>query len=82
MLIGIDRFCIAYQFSDPVENNINHFLPNSVVATSIVISGVFFAGHQLLWMKELSVGTSSDLICKIKEFIDTHNTALLRIAIS
>ena len=66
--IRMGRLCFTYQFSDPVKNHINHFLPNSVVTTSIVISSIFFACHQLLWMKELSVCASSDLICKTKRF--------------
>ena len=55
----------TYQFSDSVENKINHFLSDSVVTTSIVVSGIFFASHQLFWVKELSVGASTDLICII-----------------
>lgn len=45
-----------------VENKINHFLSNSVMPASIVVCGVFFASDQLLWMKELSVGASTDFI--------------------
>lgn len=34
---------------------------------SIVVCGVFFASDQLLWMKELSVGASTDFIWKMKK---------------
>ena len=57
---------MAYQFPDPVQNKINHFFSNSVVPASIVVSGIFFASHQLLWVKQLSVGASADLICNME----------------
>ena len=68
-------FSFTYKFSDSVENLINQFLPNSIVATSIVISGIFFTSYQLLWMKQLFVCASTDLICKVKRFwrLYTHN---------
>ena len=60
---------VAYTFSDPVKNEINHVLSNRVVPASVVVSGVFFASQQLFRVKQLSVGTRSDLICNSKQTI-------------
>ena len=57
---------MAYQFSDPIENHIDYFFSNSVVSTSIVVGGILFAGNQLFWVKQLSVGASADFICNTK----------------
>ena len=57
---------VTDQFSDPVQNNINELLSNSVVPTSIVVSSIFFSGYQLFWVKKLSVSASPNLICKKK----------------
>ena len=57
---------VTDQFSDPVQNNINELLSNSVVSTSIVVGSIFFASYQLLWVKQLSVGASPNLICNKK----------------
>ena len=56
----------ANQFSDPVQNKINYFFPDSVVTTSVVIGSIFFASDQLFRVKQLSVGTSANLILNMK----------------
>ena len=43
--------CYTYQFPDSVENKVDLFLSNSVVPTSIIISGVLLAAYQLLGVK-------------------------------
>lgn len=53
---------VTYQFSDPVKNKINDFLSNSVVPASIVVGSILFASYQLFWVKQLSVGASTNLI--------------------
>jgi len=67
---------MAYQFSDSVKNLINHFFSNCVVTTSIVVSGILFASYQLFWMKELSVGTSTNFIFNIKLLSSAAATAV------
>lgn len=44
-------FTVTYQFPDSVENKVDLFLSNSVVPTSIIISGVLLAAYQLLGVK-------------------------------
>mmetsp|Transcript_66257 Transcript_66257/g.104908 ORF Transcript_66257/g.104908 Transcript_66257/m.104908 type:complete len:203 (-) Transcript_66257:121-729(-) len=59
---SLQASALVRQFSDPVQNNINELLSNSVVSTSIVVSRIFFAGYQLFWVKQLSVSASPNLI--------------------
>ena len=56
----------TYKLPNLIQNLIDHLLSNSVVSTSIVVSSIFFAGYQLLWVKQLSVSASPNLICNIK----------------
>jgi len=50
------------EFSDPVEHQIDEFFSDGVVATSVVVGGIFFTGDQLLWVKQLPVGSGSHLV--------------------
>ena len=45
-----------------VQNQINYLLANGVVASSIVVSGVLLASHELLRVEQLFVSTSTDFI--------------------
>ena len=40
----------------------NELLTDSVVATSIVVGGIFLATNHLFRMEELAIGASADLI--------------------
>lgn len=53
---------LSYQFSDAIEDRVNDLFADGVVTTSVVISRILFARDQLLWVEELAVGTSADLI--------------------
>ena len=64
---------VTDQFSDPVQDNINELLSNSVVPTSIVVSGIFFASYQLFWVKQLSVSASPNLICSKNKYMKDHS---------
>ena len=52
------------EFTDPVEYEIDNFLSDGVVASSVVVSSILFAGDQLLWVEQLAVGTGAYFICK------------------
>ena len=56
----------TYKLPNLIQNLIDHLLSNSVVPTSIVVSGILFTSYQLFWVKQLSVGASPNLICNIK----------------
>merc|ERR1719389_1627568 len=53
---------LVSKLSDSVETEIDDFFTNGVVTSSEVVGGVLFTRDELLWVEELSVGTSSDLI--------------------
>ena len=55
----------TYKLPNLIQNLIDHLLSNSVVPTSIVVSGIFFASYQLFWVKQLFVSASPNLICNI-----------------
>jgi hypothetical protein len=39
------------------------------MTSGVVVGGILLSCDQLFWMKQLSVGTSSDFIWKVKENI-------------
>lgn len=57
------------QSSYPVHYRVYHLPTNGIVAASIIIRGVFFAGDQLLRMIQLLVPAYPYFVCK--EFFDT-----------
>lgn len=54
---------LTYQLSNPVKYKVNLILSDSVVSASIVVSGILFAGYQLLRVKQTAVCTGADFIC-------------------
>jgi hypothetical protein len=50
------------QLANSVEYKIDNFFANGVVATSVVVGGIFFASDQLFWMEQLTVCASAHLI--------------------
>jgi len=53
---------IVGKFTNAIENQIDNFLSNSVMSASEVVGCIFFASDQLLWMEQLTVSASADLI--------------------
>jgi len=53
---------LVSKLSDSVETEIDDFFTNGVVTSGEVVSSILFTRDKLLWVEELSVGTSSDLI--------------------
>jgi len=58
----LETSALIGKLSDSVEAEIDDFLTNGVVTSGEVVGGIFLSGDELLWMEELSVGSSSDLI--------------------
>merc|ERR1719263_2788634 len=58
----LETSALVGKFSDSVEAEIDDFFTNGVVSSGEVVGSIFFTGDELLWVEELSVGTSSDLI--------------------
>ena len=53
---------LVSKLSDSVETEIDDFFTNGVVTSGEVVGSILFTRDKLLWVEELSVGTSSDLI--------------------
>jgi len=53
---------LVSQLADTIQNQVDNFLSNSVVSTGVVVGGILLSSDQLLWVEELSVGTSADFI--------------------
>ena len=58
----METSALISKLSDSVETEINNFLTNGVVTTSEVVGSIFLTRDELLRMKELSVGTSTNFI--------------------
>merc|ERR1712070_912466 len=58
----LETSALIGELSDSVEAEINDFLTNGVMSSGEVVGSIFFSWDELLWMEELSVGSSSDLI--------------------
>ena len=58
---------ISYQLPNSVKNHIDKFFANSVVTTSVVVGGIFFACNELFWMEKLTVCAGADFIWCIKQ---------------
>ena len=51
-----------YQFPDSVKDTVNQFSSNSVVSTGIVVGSVLLASDQLLWVEQLAIDSSANLV--------------------
>jgi hypothetical protein len=57
---------LVSQLADAVKHQIDDLLSNGVVASGVVVGGIFLASDQLLRVEKLTVCSSTDLICKLK----------------
>ncbi len=53
---------LVRELADTIQHQVNNFLSNGVVSTSIVIGSIFFASNKLLRVEQLPVGTSANFI--------------------
>ncbi len=58
------RAIICYT-TNLVQDLINKFFADSVVATSIVVGGIFFTSNHVLWVEKASIGAGTDLVYDI-----------------
>jgi hypothetical protein len=59
---ALETSALISELTDSVEAEINNLLTNGVVTTSEVVGSILLTRDELLWVEELSVGTSADLI--------------------
>jgi hypothetical protein len=48
--------------ADPINNALYELLANSIMTSRIVVCGIFFPADQQLWVEELAIIASADLI--------------------
>jgi len=59
---ALEASAVVSQLADSVKDKVNHLLANGVVTTGVVVGSILLAGHELLGVVELSVGTGADLV--------------------
>ena len=59
---ALETSALIGELTDSVEAEVDDLLTDGVVTTGEVVGGVLLAGDELLWVEELSVGASADLI--------------------
>jgi hypothetical protein len=59
---SLETSALIGQLADAVKNQINDFLANGVVATSVVVGSIFLSSDQLFRVEQGAVSTSADLI--------------------
>ena len=58
----LETSALIGKLSDSVEAEINDFFTNGVMSSGEVVGSILFTGDELLWVEQLSVGSSSDFI--------------------
>lgn len=59
---ALEACTVVCELADSVEAEVDNFLADGVVTSGKVVGGIFLARDELLWVEELAVGTSADLI--------------------
>ena len=62
------------ELPNPVENQVDNLLSDSVVSSSVVVSGVLLSVDELLGMVQLTVGSASGLIDDSRLQIDEDSS--------
>jgi hypothetical protein len=59
---SLETSALFRQLADSVKNQVNNFLANGVVTTSVVVGGIFLSSDELFRVEELTVSSHADLI--------------------
>jgi len=59
---ALETSAVISELADSVEDEVNHLLADGVVTTGVVVGSILLAGHELLRVVELSVGTGADFV--------------------
>ena len=74
---ALETRTLVSQFTDTIQDQVNDLLADRVMATSVVVGGIFLASDQLFWMEQLAVCTRTYLIWKQSEnnnaYINNNN---------
>ena len=59
---ALEARAVVRQFADAVEHKVNDFLANGVMATRVVVGGVFLARDDMLRVVQLAVGAGAHFV--------------------
>ena len=59
---ALETRAVISELSDTVQDEVDNFLTNGVVATRIVVSSVFLTRDQLFWVVDGVIGTGADFV--------------------
>lgn len=71
---SLDSSAQIRQFANSVQGQIDDLLANGVMASSIIVGSVFFAGYQLLGMEQLTVGSGAHFIDHRRLQVDENSS--------
>ena len=60
---SLEASTLIGQLTYSVQHKVDNLLSDCVVASSVVVGGVFLAGDQLLGVEQLTVGSGTHFIC-------------------
>ncbi len=70
----LETSAVISQLADAVKDKIDDLLADGVVTTGIVVSSIFLTRDDLLWVVQLTVGTSADFVTDTRLKIDQDST--------
>ena len=59
---SLESSTLVSQLASTIQNKVNDLLADGVMASGVVVGGVFLASNQLFWMEQLPIGASTYLI--------------------
>jgi len=59
---ALETSALVGKLADSVKNKVNNLLANGVVATGVVVGGIFLARDELFGVEQLAVSASANLI--------------------
>ena len=70
----LEAGALVGKFAHAVHHLVNQFFPHRVVSAGIVVGGVFHTRDELLWMKQLAVGSRAHFVHNRRLEIDKYAT--------
>ena len=71
---ALETSAVVSELADAIEDKVDDFLTDGVVATGEIVASVLLAGDQLLGMEQLAVGTGANLVDDCGLEIDEDGT--------
>ena len=79
---ALESRTLISQLPDPVQNEVDDLLTDGVMASRIVIGGVFLSCDELLRVEQLAIDAVADLICMKDKNTQNVNSNIYSIQIS